>query len=227
MIRVYLMRSVAYPKLRKSSVSATIMDSTITRAIDIVVSCCTLLFFAPLLIIIAVMVYLSDPGPILFGQARMGKDGKTFRCWKFRSMVVDAEQRLNDLLASDPQARAEWALDHKLKADPRITMIGVFLRKSSLDELPQLFNVLKGEMHLVGPRPIVAAEINRYGRYYTDYCSVSPGITGLWQISGRNDVSYRRRVTLDVVYARSRNWRFDLMLLAKTVPAVLFAKGSY
>ena len=150
-----------------------------------------------------------------------------FKCLKFRSMLVDADRRLQELLAQDPVARAEWERDHKLRDDPRITALGSFLRRSSVDEIPQLFNVLRGEMSLVGPRPIVAAEVPRYRRYINHYCSVTPGITGLWQVSGRNDVSYRRRVALDVTYARSKSLLFDLKILAATVPAVLLRKGSY
>jgi lipopolysaccharide/colanic/teichoic acid biosynthesis glycosyltransferase len=141
-------------------------------------------------------------------------------------MVSDADVRLVQLLAESAQAREEWARDHKLRRDPRITPIGSFLRRSSLDELPQLFNVLKGEMSLVGPRPIVHSEIERYGRYFREYCRVRPGITGLWQISGRSNVSYRRRVALDVTYVRSKSLVLDIKILALTLPCVLVARGS-
>jgi lipopolysaccharide/colanic/teichoic acid biosynthesis glycosyltransferase len=142
-------------------------------------------------------------------------------------MAIDAEQRLATLLADDPDARAEWDRDHKLRSDPRVTKLGLFLRKSSLDELPQLFNVLRGEMSLVGPRPIVEAEIAKYGRRFSHYCAVKPGITGLWQVSGRNDTSYRTRVALDCIYAKRRNVWMDFAVLASTVPAVLARRGSY
>lgn len=197
------------------------------RAIDVVASALALLLFTPLLLILAVVIYVSNPGPIIFGHVRIGRDGRRFRCLKLRSMVTDADVRLKALLASDPMAREEWARDHKLRNDPRITRIGAFLRKSSLDELPQFLNVLRGEMSLVGPRPIVDAEVPRYGRYFRDYCSVRPGITGLWQISGRNDVSYRRRVALDVAFARSRTLPLYTRILAMTVPSVLGQHGSY
>jgi len=197
------------------------------RGVDIVLSISALVFLAPLLLLVAAMVYLVDPGPILFGHRRLGKDGQSFRCWKFRSMVVDADERLRKLLAEDPQARAEWEQDHKLRNDPRITRIGHFLRKSSLDELPQFFNVLMGEMSLVGPRPIVKDEVSKYGRYFAEYCRVRPGITGLWQISGRNDVSYRRRVAIDVTYVRSKSLALDLGILFLTVPSVIARRGSY
>ena len=150
-----------------------------------------------------------------------------FPCLKFRSMALDADDHLATLLASNPKTGAEWAAHHKLKNDPRITPIGAFLRKTSLDELPQLLNVLRGEMSLVGPRPIVPAEIVRYGRYIRHYYSARPGITGLWQISGRNNISYRRRVALDVLYIRSRSLPLNLYILGRTVPCVLLAEGIY
>jgi exopolysaccharide production protein ExoY len=202
-------------------------DLSIARLIDVALSISALIFLAPLMLLVALAVYIVDPGPILFGHRRLGKDGRSFRCWKFRSMVVDADARLQALLASDPKARAEWEADHKLRDDPRITRIGHFLRKSSLDELPQFFNVLVGEMSLVGPRPIVSDEIVKYGRYFANYCRVRPGITGLWQISGRNDVSYRRRVAMDVAYVRSKSLGFDMSILLLTVPRVVARRGSY
>ncbi|WP_333994385.1 sugar transferase [Sphingomonas sp. 22R3R2A-7] len=197
------------------------------RLFDISVALTALLFFSPLMILIAITIYVRDPGPILFAQRRIGHRGRKFGCFKFRSMVVDAEARLAELLASDPAAQAEWNRDHKLRDDPRITLIGSVLRKSSLDELPQLLNVLRGDMSIVGPRPIVDAEVTRYGRYFAHYCYVRPGITGLWQVSGRNDVSYRRRVAFDVMYSRRRSMILDIRIIAMTVPSVLLARGSY
>jgi lipopolysaccharide/colanic/teichoic acid biosynthesis glycosyltransferase len=186
-----------------------------------------LLFLLPVLVMIALAVRMQDGGPAIFAHRRIGKDGKTFRCYKFRSMRVDAEARLADVLAQDPEARAEWARDHKLRRDPRVTALGDLLRRSSLDELPQLFNVLRGEMSLVGPRPIVEEERVRYGRRIRYYCAVKPGITGLWQVSGRNDVSYRTRVALDACYARRKCFALDLYILLVTVPSVLRARGCY
>lgn len=200
---------------------------TVERVLDVVLAFGALVFFAPLMLILGISIWLYDGGPAFFVQSRMGRDGKTFKCFKFRTMVVDAEARLNALLTSDADARAEWARDQKLRRDPRITALGAFLRKSSLDELPQLFNILKGEMSVVGPRPIVAAEVARYGRWYRDYCNVRPGLTGLWQVSGRNDVDYRRRVALDVAYARRRSLGLYLKIIIATVPAVLLRNGSY
>lgn len=197
------------------------------RYLDIAIAGLALLFLLPLLVGLAIATWLGDPGPVFFGHVRIGKNGRSFRCFKFRTMVTDAEQRLLKLLETDPVARADWERDRKLTNDPRITGIGRFMRKSSLDELPQLWNVICGEMSLVGPRPIVQAEVPRYGRYIADYMNARPGISGLWQISGRNDVSYRRRVALDVAFARSQSLKLYLRILVLTVPAVLFQRGSY
>lgn len=168
-----------------------------------------------------------DGGRVFFAHERVGRGGRPFPCLKFRSMTPDAAQRLEALLASDPQACAEWGRDHKLRNDPRVTRVGAFLRRSSLDELPQLFNILIGDMSLVGPRPIVADEIAKYGVHYRHYCAVRPGLTGLWQVSGRNDVTYRRRVVMDVAYARRRCLLLNLEILLRTVPAVVLRRGSY
>jgi exopolysaccharide production protein ExoY len=202
-------------------------DSRLVRLLDITVSLLAILLLAPVFIGVALAVRLTSRGPILFAHRRIGLGGATFPCLKFRTMVIDAEARLREILESDPAAREEWARDHKLRRDPRITPIGRFLRGSSLDELPQLLNVLRGEMSLVGPRPIVAGEIGRYGRYYGHYCQCRPGITGLWQVSGRNNVSYRRRVAMDVCYVSNRNLAFNMRIMLLTVPMVLLARGSY
>jgi lipopolysaccharide/colanic/teichoic acid biosynthesis glycosyltransferase len=199
-----------------------------TRILDVAIAAMALVFFAPLMLLTALMIKLQDGGPIFFGHTRLGRGGRSFKCLKFRSMVVDAEERLHRLLDRDPVARQEWAADQKLRVDPRITAFGALLRKSSIDELPQLFNVLRGEMSIVGPRPIVQAEVVRYGRAYQRYyCAVRPGITGLWQVSGRNDVSYRQRVALDALYARYRSVGLNVSIILRTVPAVLLRKGSY
>lgn len=203
------------------------LDAAICRFIDLTGASLLLLFLAPLMLCLVAAIWVADPGPIIFRHRRIGRGGREFNCLKFRSMVVDADRRLKDLLASDPNARRQWAIDHKLKNDPRITKIGIFLRKSSFDELPQLWNVVRGEMSLVGPRPIVLAEVPRYGRFYVDYCRVRPGLTGLWQVSGRNNVSYRRRVALDVVYGRRASLRMDMFILLKTVPCIVFGDGAY
>lgn len=198
-----------------------------TRIFDIVVAAAGLVVLAPMMLLVGMLVWLFDPGPILFAHTRIGAGGRPFRCLKFRTMAVDAEARLTELLSKDPVARAEWHADRKLRTDPRIVGIGGFLRKSSLDELPQLFNVLRGDMSMVGPRPIVSSEVPLYGRYFAHYCSVPPGITGLWQISGRNDVRYRRRVALDVTYCRTKSLRGDLGIILLTIPRVVAARGCY
>ncbi|WP_308238218.1 sugar transferase [Phenylobacterium sp. J367] len=217
-------RSLAGPASRRAG---SPLDQPLTEAMNLVVAVLALIFLAPIMIAVAIAVYAQDGGPILFAHRRLGRDGRHFHCLKFRSMAVDAEKRLRDLLASDPQARAEWEADHKLRNDPRVTKLGEFLRKTSLDELPQLFNVLRGEMSLVGPRPIVDGEIAKYGRRFRQYCAVKPGITGLWQVSGRNDTTYRARVAMDCVYAARRSALMDFRILVLTVPAVLARKGSY
>ncbi len=196
-------------------------------AINFLLAAVMLLFFAPLMLGVGIAVFVQDGGPIFFAHRRLGRDGRRFACLKFRSMATDAQARLNQLLAIDPAARAEWERDHKLRSDPRITRLGEFLRRSSLDELPQLFNVLRGEMSLVGPRPIVEAEARRYGHRIRNYCSVRPGITGLWQVSGRNNTSYRRRVAIDVVYSKRKSLLLDGRILLMTIPAVLLRRGSY
>ena len=207
--------SNSVPRLRKSK-----------RAFDITFSLFLIIFFAPLALIIAFLVSL-DGGPVLFGHVRVGAEGRKFCCWKFRSMYVNADEILRALLASDPEAREEFERDHKLRNDPRITRLGRLLRKTSLDELPQLFNVLTGSMSLVGPRPIVEAEIPRYGSSFRAYCDCRPGMTGLWQVMGRNNVSYGRRVQLDRIYARYSSMKTDLLILLRTVVIVLRTEGVY
>ena len=197
------------------------------RALDILIAVCGLLVLGPLLVLVAGSIYLTDRGSPVFAHQRLGKGGRSFGCLKFRTMVMDSQHKLDALLASDPNARAEWERDHKLRNDPRVTRLGRFYRKSSIDELPQLVNVLRGEMSIVGPRPIVNAERARYGRHFASYCSVTPGITGIWQVCGRNDVSYRRRIACDVLYARSRSLRRNIGIIAMTIPAVLKSQGSY
>lgn len=185
------------------------------------------ILISPLLLAIAIWVYHDSPGPVIFKHRRVGKDGKEFNCYKFRSMCVNSKEVLDHLLATDPKAKAEWDKEFKLKDDPRITKSGAFLRKTSLDELPQLWNVLKGEMSLVGPRPIVQAEVPRYGKYIKEYYSVLPGITGMWQTSGRSDIDYPERVQMDSWYVHNWNVWLDLVLLWRTVSVVVHHKGAY
>jgi len=217
------LRVPAFTRLRP----AIIFDDWLVRFMDVTIAILALLFLLPLLAIIALMIVFQDGGPVLFWHRRIGWGGRPFYCLKFRSMAIGAEGRLAALLAADPKARAEWERDHKLRIDPRVTPLGRFLRRSSLDELPQLFNVLKGEMSLVGPRPIVEAEIYRYGWRFRHYCAVRPGITGLWQVSGRTDVDYRARVAMDCLYVKSKSPWLYIWIVVATVPAVLLRKGSY
>jgi len=211
----------------QSRLGTLLRSDGLERAFDLVGASVLLVFLAPLLALLAFFVYLQDGGRPFFVQRRIGRDGQTFELYKFRTMCVDAEARLQELLNRSPAARAEWALDQKLRDDPRITQVGRFLRQFSLDELPQLFNVVRGEMSLVGPRPIVESEIERYGRHFEHYCTVRPGITGLWQVSGRNDVSYRTRVAMDVAYVRQRTVVLDVRIILLTVPALLSKRGAY
>lgn len=197
------------------------------RMFDVTVGAAALLCALPIMAVVALLIYISDGGPAIFVQFRIGQSGKLFPCLKFRSMRLNAEQHLAELLESDPEAKAEWDAQQKLKNDPRITRFGRFLRKYSLDELPQLLNVLCGHMSVVGPRPIVPGEAWRYGRRIAYYHAIRPGLTGLWQVSGRSDTSYRKRVAMDVVYARSKTLALDARILAATIPSVLMTRGSF
>lgn len=185
-----------------------------------------LLMFSPIMLALAVMIWRKDGAPIFFGHYRVSYRGKLFRCLKFRSMYRNSEQMLSDLLVNDPEARAEWERDQKLTNDPRVTPVGDFLRRTSLDELPQLFNVLRGEMTLVGPRPITVSELTKYGRVRWHYLSVRPGMTGLWQVSGRNNTTYEERVALDQQYIDERSVMMDLTILLKTVKVVVTRDGA-
>ena len=193
----------------------------IKRAGDIGFSLLVLALGAPLLLLLAVLVKLSSKGSVFYCQRRIGRGYRGFGCLKFRTMRKDADRVLAQVLASDPELRAEFERDFKLKNDPRITPIGKFLRRSSLDELPQFINVLKGEMSVVGPRPIVWDELERYGRNMDQVLSVRPGLTGLWQVSGRNNLPYETRVKLDLFYARNRSFWLDLGIILRTIGVVL------
>ncbi|WP_284312909.1 sugar transferase [Labrys miyagiensis] len=197
------------------------------RGFDVAVSSAALIFLLPLIAAMAGALLILQGRPLFIRHNRVGLGGKSFPCLKFRSMVVNADLTLRAHLRDNEAARQEWEETHKLKNDPRITPIGRFLRKSSVDELPQLINIILGDMSLVGPRPIVRDEIVRYGLHIEDYKRVRPGLTGLWQISGRNDTSYHDRVALDVRYVREWSFWRDLSIIAKTVPAVLKSSGSY
>lgn len=197
------------------------------RALDILVAVAAIILLAPILLVVAAAIWLSRSGPVLFRQQRIGRDGEHFTCLKFRTMRADADTHLHHLLATCSVSQQEWEQDQKLRNDPRVTRFGNFLRRSSIDELPQLLNVLAGEMSIVGPRPIVISEAPRYGRYIRHYYATRPGITGVWQISGRNNTSYRRRIACDILYVRSQSVITNLKIIAGTIPAVLKARGAY
>jgi undecaprenyl-phosphate galactose phosphotransferase len=180
------------------------------------------------MIIIIVLTRMNSKGPAIFSQERIGRNDTPFRCYKFRTMYSNSEDQISELLASDPEANHEWQNHFKLKDDPRITKVGAFLRKTSLDELPQLFNVLKGEMSLVGPRPVTRKEINDYYKDAAKLCfGVPPGITGLWQVSGRSSTSYAYRIALDSWYVRNWNLWLDIVILLKTVRIVIKREGAF
>ena len=170
---------------------------------------------------------MADGGKDFFAHERVGLNGRPFKCLKFRSMKLNSQELLTDLLANDDEARAEWNEHYKLKNDPRITWFGNFIRRSSIDELPQLINVLKGDMSLVGPRPVMVEELQRYEEYPSEFLSVKPGVTSLWQVSGRNSLDYEQRVALDIEYIRNRNVFVDMSILVRTVWVVLDRKGAY
>jgi Undecaprenyl-phosphate galactose phosphotransferase WbaP len=197
------------------------------RILDVLVSGALLVLLLPLFAAVAVAIKLTSRGPILFGHRRVGLSGIYFKAWKFRTMLHKADAILAQYLRERPEAREEWERDQKLRNDPRVTKIGRFLRKTSMDELPQLWNVLKNEMSLVGPRPIVQAEVERYGMAFDLYTRVKGGLTGLWQVSGRNDTSYEERVRLDAIYVRNWSVWLDLFILYRTIGVVLFRSGAY
>jgi undecaprenyl-phosphate galactose phosphotransferase len=183
-----------------------------------------ILFF---FLLISILIMLDSKGGPLYGQTRIGKGGRKFKAHKFRTMILNADQKLQQYLDESPELNAEWLATHKLKHDPRVTRVGAILRKLSLDELPQFWNILIGEMSLIGPRPIVDAEIEKYGKCFELYIQARPGLTGLWQVSGRSDTSYQRRVELDEYYLLNRSLKMDIVILFKTVYVVVGRKGAY
>ena len=202
---------------------------TLKRIGDIIFSLLVLTLGSPIFILIGILVKLSSPGAVFYIQKRVGRNYREFGCIKFRTMHKDADNLLPNLLEKYPLMRKEFEKDFKLRKDPRITKLGRFLRRSSLDELPQFFNVLKGEMSVVGPRPIVSNEINKYSLFMEEVISVRPGLTGLWQVSGRNNLSYKKRVELDLAYARNRNFLLDLEIIILTLGVLIFPmdRGAY
>jgi Undecaprenyl-phosphate galactose phosphotransferase WbaP len=199
------------------------------RPFDILFSIFALALISPLMLIIALIIKLTDGGSVFYGHTRVGYNGKKFKVLKFRSMYMDADKRLKEILEKNPEARREWENTFKLKNDPRVTPIGKFLRKTSLDELPQFFNVLKGDMSVVGPRPVVEEELEKYYRDKAElYKSVRPGVTGYWQVEGRSDVEdYEERVKMDEWYIKNQSFWLDLKIILKTIKVMLTGKGAY
>ncbi len=196
------------------------------RLFDIVFSFAVLILFSPVYLLLGLLIALSSSGPIFYVQERVGKNYKRFGCIKFRTMVVNADELLMDMIETSPQLRQEFEDNFKLKYDPRITWIGRVLRVTSLDEFPQFWNVLMGDMSVVGPRPLVVEELPRYGAHIDRVLTIRPGITGLWQVSGRNDIPYPQRVRMDLYYANSRNFWMDLWIVVKTIGVVVFPKNN-
>ena len=196
------------------------------RLFDILFSLSVLILFAPVYLLLAFLIALSSPGPIFYVQERVGKNRKMFYCLKFRTMVENADDILLEIMEKSPHLRQEFEDNFKLKQDPRITWIGRFLRMTSLDEFPQFWNVLKGDMSVVGPRPLVEEELPRYGRHINKILTIRPGITGLWQVSGRNDIPYPRRVQIDLYYANDKNLWMDMWIVFKTIGVVIFPKNN-
>lgn len=215
------------PQTRGRPAPGKIIDLGLKRTFDIGVALGSLVLLAPLFALVALAIWASDGGSPFYSHRRLGRHGKSFGCLKFRSMRKNGDAILQQYLAENPAAMVEWTQTHKLKDDPRITAIGHVLRKSSLDELPQLINVLRGEMSLVGPRPIVQAEVEKYGDAAPAYFAVRPGLTGAWQVSGRSDTTYAERVRLDRHYVESRSFGGDIVIIMRTIPAVFLVKGSY
>src|SRR6266404_8170667 len=214
--------------LRLAAVGSPVpVGMMLKRTVDIVFALSGIVILAPLLIICFAVTALTSPGPALFRHRRVGFNGKHFECLKFRTMVTDAPERLRQLLDSDPVAAAEWTANRKLRYDPRVTAIGAILRKSSLDELPQLFNVLRGEMSIVGPRPVTEEELIRYSSAKDAYLACRPGITGLWQVSGRSTTTYSKRVACDTFYAHRWSLALDAKILIVTIPSLLFTDNAY
>jgi exopolysaccharide production protein ExoY len=201
----------------------------IKRGFDIFFSLLCLSIGFPIFLLIAFLIFIISPGKVIYSHERIGRGGKPFRCYKFRSMYVNADQRLKDILAANPHLRKEWEKNYKLKNDPRVTFFGAFLRKTSLDEIPQFWNVLKGDLSIVGPRPVVKDEITKYYHIKAyKILSIRPGLTGIWQVSGRSDInSYDTRIQMDEFYVDHHSFLLDMKLIAKTIPAMLFSKGAY
>lgn len=229
MLRVFVRRGLRPPAARSQFRGFSrhrLNGDFAKRLFDVVFSLTILSLFLPLYLLLALLIALSSPGPIFYVQERIGKDYKPFSCLKFRTMVENADEILVDMMETSPHLREEFEDNFKLKHDPRITAIGRFLRLTSLDEFPQFWNVLKGDMSVVGPRPLVPEEMPKYGRCMDKIVTIRPGITGLWQVSGRNDIPYPVRVQIDVYYVNYRNFWLDLWVIVKTIGVILFPNNN-
>ncbi|NBD17342.1 MAG: sugar transferase [Cyanobacteria bacterium] len=216
-----------FGKKRYKTIALAAKDGEIfKRLFDILFSSAVLLLCSPLYLLLAILIKLSSPGPVFYIQERIGKNYRAFRCIKFRTMVNNADVMMDRLMLEYPELRKEYEETFKLKDDPRVTPVGKFLRYTSLDELPQFWNVLTGDMSVVGPRPLVPEELYKYGRHIDKILTIPPGITGLWQVSGRNDIPYERRVNMDVYYVNFRNWLLDFWVIIKTIGVILFPQDN-
>ncbi|WP_416796359.1 sugar transferase [Ciceribacter azotifigens] len=223
----YATRSASSPLLHTLEAGTPPVGGVSKRVFDIVAASAALLLFSPLFLLIAALVKFSDGGRVFYGHRRVGHSGRSFHCLKFRTMREDADRILQEYLRDNPAAYEEWRTTRKLQDDPRVTVVGSVLRKLSLDELPQLINIIRGEMSVVGPRPVVEEELELYEVAAQFYLQSRPGLTGLWQVSGRNDVSYASRVALDSHYVQNWSLINDLIIVGRTVPAVCLSRGSY
>ncbi|MFT4184964.1 MAG: sugar transferase [Rhizobium sp.] len=226
-LRTRRRRGISADLTASRAAASHVASDSIKRCVDVILAGGALIILSPMIMMVMAILLLTQGRPIFVAHRRIGKHGVLFPCLKFRTMVTNGEDVLARHLKANPELRAEWNATRKLKDDPRITPFGRLLRKNSVDEIPQLLNVLRGEMSLVGPRPIVSSEAELYGVYFTDYMKVRPGLTGLWQVSGRSDTSYGTRVELDTRYVAERSFWGDVMIMVRTIPAVLSSRGSY
>ena len=222
------MQNISFLKWETNHDNILVKHNVVKRMFDIFFSISVLFIGSPVYVLIGLLVYLTSPGPIFFGHIRVGRGNKKIKCWKFRTMIKNADKTLTDLLESNPQLKMEWNKYYKLKNDPRINFFGKFLRKTSLDELPQFFNVLIGDLSVVGPRPCVPDEVvQNFGEKTNKILSIRPGITGIWQISGRNDLTRAARARLEESYIEKQSLLFDIKIILKTIPSMIFSKGAY
>jgi lipopolysaccharide/colanic/teichoic acid biosynthesis glycosyltransferase len=225
-----LERSFWVTRARRKSPSSLLWEALngnfAKRLFDVVFSLAVLILFSPVYLSIALLIAIDSPGPVFYVQKRVGKNFKPFGCIKFRTMVANADEMLAEMMANSPEMRQEFEADFKLRHDPRLTAIGKFLRYTSLDEFPQFWNVLVGDMSVVGPRPLVPEELQRYGHHIDKVLTIKPGITGLWQVSGRNDIPYHRRIKIDIYYVDGRNGWLDLLIAIKTIGVIIAPRNN-